>query len=143
MEPLLTEYREVCQNHRAVTDFRAKLLALLPVASGAGIYLLLNDRGGVLDTRHLPAVGLFGILVTLGLFFYEHHAMEQCWDLLQRGAFLEHEMGLTKGQFGVQVEKEDAKRWPQRLVGPEGAAWVIYITTMGAWLYVTMSGGWA
>ena len=34
---LLADYTEVCRSHDAITDFRAKLLALLPLASGAGI----------------------------------------------------------------------------------------------------------
>ena len=39
---LLAEYAEVCTSHAGITDFRAKLLALLPIASGAGIALLQN-----------------------------------------------------------------------------------------------------
>lgn len=33
-EQLLSYYGEVCRSHEAITDFRAKLLALLPIASG-------------------------------------------------------------------------------------------------------------
>lgn len=48
-----------------IADFRSKLLALLPIASGAGIFVLLNvkDEG----REYLPAVGFFGSLVTVGL----------------------------------------------------------------------------
>ena len=40
-ETLRAEYHEVCSSHQAITDFRGKLLGLLPIATGAGIFLLL------------------------------------------------------------------------------------------------------
>ncbi len=51
-ENVRTEYREVCQNHRAITDFRAKLLTLLPVISGVGIYVLLPKQGPPENLAH-------------------------------------------------------------------------------------------
>jgi hypothetical protein len=38
------EYEEVCRIHAAIVDFRGKLLVLLPIASGAGIFHLLEQR---------------------------------------------------------------------------------------------------
>ena len=69
-ETLRLAYEQTCGSHGAITDFRAKLLALLPIASGtAGIFLLLNGdqlpRPGLLQ-----AIGLFGCAITLGLFIY-------------------------------------------------------------------------
>ena len=43
---LLAEYQEVCKSHSGITDFRAKLLALLPIASGAGVGLLVTQGQG-------------------------------------------------------------------------------------------------
>ncbi len=40
---LQIQYEEVCRSYQAIADFRAKLIGLLPLASGAGIFLLLND----------------------------------------------------------------------------------------------------
>src|SRR4029453_11233264 len=62
------EYEEVCRSHAATTDFRGKLLALLPLASGAGLFLLLEQRD---PGAPLAAIGVFGCAVTLGLFIYE------------------------------------------------------------------------
>jgi hypothetical protein len=42
-EALLGEYREVCASHASITNFRAKLLALLPIASGAALGVLAFD----------------------------------------------------------------------------------------------------
>ena len=49
-------YQDASRRHQAVTDFRAKLLGLLPIASGAGILVLLKDGLGV--EKLGPAVGL-------------------------------------------------------------------------------------
>ncbi len=34
-------YGEICTAHHGIADFRAKLLALLPIASGAGLLAIL------------------------------------------------------------------------------------------------------
>jgi hypothetical protein len=68
---LLADYTEVCRSHDAITDFRAKLLALLPLASGAGIGLLVARGSSHIsrtDAGLLLALGLFGAIVTAGLF---------------------------------------------------------------------------
>ena len=72
---LRTAYQEVCSSYHGIAEFRAKLLGLLPLAS-AGIFLLLDNA--LLDAankdfakQYLGPIGLFGFVVTLGLFFYE------------------------------------------------------------------------
>jgi hypothetical protein len=35
-------YDDVCRRHDGIADFRAKLLTLLPIASGAWIFLLIG-----------------------------------------------------------------------------------------------------
>ena len=39
-ENVRTVYREPCTSYRAIDDFRMKLLGLLPLATGAGIFLV-------------------------------------------------------------------------------------------------------
>jgi len=75
-------YGRVCESYQAIDDFRMKLLGLLPVATGTGVFLLLNDNVPVLGTKAsqgqseslaslLAAIGAFGTVFTLGLFSYE------------------------------------------------------------------------
>lgn len=147
MENLRTGYREVCQNHRAVTDFRGKLLTLLPVVSGVGIYLLIPKTAnpGDLDPTYLVAIGLFGVLVTLGLFLHEIRGIEECGDLIEVGRWLEEKMGLSEGQF---IREDNyyhrQKSWLRGFInnfkGPVGAAWVIYPSVGAAWLFVATLG---
>jgi len=42
VEGLKALYEQVCNAHNGIADFRGKLLTLLPIASGAGIFLLLT-----------------------------------------------------------------------------------------------------
>jgi hypothetical protein len=100
MENARTVYREVCQNHRAITDFRGKLLALLPVVSGVGLYLLIFKKASPsdLNPRYLVAIGIFGFVVTVGLFLHEIRAIEKCGELIEVGRSLEVKMGLTSSQ---------------------------------------------
>jgi hypothetical protein len=39
-ENLRDAYQELCNSYRAVDDFRMKLLAFLPLATGTGVVLL-------------------------------------------------------------------------------------------------------
>src|SRR5690349_21305564 len=67
-ETMRCEYEEICRSHLAITDFRGKLLGLLPLAAGTGIVLLLRRSTGTQSSALLAAIGLFGAVVTVGLF---------------------------------------------------------------------------
>ena len=51
-QALLTAYTEVCKSYQAISDFRGKLLALIPIVSGTGISLLINKADSV-NSSHL------------------------------------------------------------------------------------------
>ena len=106
-EILLTEYQEVCRSHAGITDFRAKLLAILPIASGAGVGLLVAQENGDLSSREaalLVALGIFGAVVTAGLLLYELRQIDVCKQLRDRAAVIENELGIEAGQFGGRRE---------------------------------------
>ena len=69
-------YEEVCKSHRAIDDFRARLLALLPLASGIGGLTLLSSQDTV--RTHMTASGLFGVAITAGLLIYELNGARRC-----------------------------------------------------------------
>lgn len=100
---LLAEYQEVCRSHAGITDFRAKLLALLPLASGAGVGVLVAQGDGAVSTTEaglLVALGIFGAVVTAGLFLYELRQIDVCKQLRNHAAWIESELGIEAGQFG-------------------------------------------
>ena len=147
VENLRTEYREVCQTHRAVSDFRAKLLTLLPLASGAGIFLLLRKQSEPLDPIHIVAIGVFGFVITLGLFFHELRGILHCSGLIELGKSLEDQLELDEGQFTLDYKyynphgnRPVVRKLVHELIGPRGAAWIIYPSVCIAWLYVASVG---
>jgi hypothetical protein len=109
---LLTEYQEVCKSHAGITDFRAKLLALLPIASGAGVGLLVIQGQGELTTTEaglLVGLGIFGVVVTVGLFLYELRQIDICKQLRNHATWIENQLGIEAGQFGGRRERLDLR----------------------------------
>jgi hypothetical protein len=107
-EDLRMAYQEVCRSHTAITDFRAKLLALLPVATGVGVGALVSSSNGRLagiEPGVLIAVGVFGALVTFGLFLYEARQIDICKQLRNHGSWLENELNIGPGQFGGRRDR--------------------------------------
>lgn len=137
VESLRLLYQETCRQHQGITDFRAKLLALLPLASGAGVLLLLGRDA---DTRFLGAIGLYGLAVTAGLFLYELRGIQRCITLRDQAAALEQALGVPAGlgQF-----RDRPRAALGGFVGAEGASWVIYLAILAGWAYVAGLGlGW-
>jgi len=123
-------YQQLCENYRAIDDFRTKLLGLLPFASAAGIAVLLNGADKH-DAASFGGVGAFGFLVTLGLFTYELHGMKKCGWLIRTGVGLEIYLGV-RGPFSTR---------PERVAGfidEPFAASVVYPATLAAWTFLSL-----
>ena len=136
---LKAAYDELCRRHDGIAEFRAKLLALLPIASGAGIFILVSE-GGVVDAAvpQLLPVGVFGVLVTIGLYFYELRGIQECNALIDAAREMEKLLLPNLSQFGAFNAKPRAVLG--RAVGATGAALIIYPTVVGAWVYVAGLG---
>ena len=85
----------------------------------------------------LGPIGIFGFVVTLGLFIYELRGMQRCRKLEEQGEALEIEMklGPELGPFRGQP--------PRRLgnmLGPPAAGFIIYIATAFTWLLLALYG---
>jgi hypothetical protein len=139
----LKAYEQLCTSYRAIDDFRAKLLGFLPLATGTGIFLLLGSSN-FKDVQNLPAatqcfllaVGAFGFLITLGLFFYEIYGIKKCAALIKAGQDMEDLLHLDVGQF---------KKRPQNvafLINEPFAAGVIYPTVLAAWTFFALIFAW-
>jgi hypothetical protein len=165
---LRDEYREVCTSHAGITDFRAKLLALLPVASGTGIGLLIfqvKTSVSEIPPGLLVGLGVFGALVTAGLFVYELRQIDVCKQLRNRAAYIERQFGEEAGQFGGRrgllalrdafppnrkrdEQLGDAERvgkkeeWPKGRLGAETAGYIVYGTVFCGWVVVFALGVW-
>src|ERR1017187_4438543 len=79
-EDLRAAYQAVCDRHQQIDDFRGKLLALLPIASGAASLLLLSKSDAI--HKYLTPIGVYGCAVTAGLFLYELYGVEACLQVI-------------------------------------------------------------
>ena len=107
-EALLVEYQQLRERHDGIADFRAKLLALLPLSSGAGIALLLRSKS--YDDGQLAVVGVFGAIVTVGLFLYELRGIGHRNVLICRGSDIEQKLDLTTGCGRADGRKVSVRR---------------------------------
>jgi hypothetical protein len=126
-------YGQLCESYHKIDDFRAKLLALLPIASAAGLFLLLNDK--LPDQAAIQAagpiflpVGIFGVVITLGLFAYEIYGIKKCGKLIGAGIELETDMRVH-GQFTSR---------PNRVVNELFAAGIVYPAVLAGWLFLVL-----
>ena len=131
-ENLRTVYAELCTSYHAIADFRAKLLGFLPLASGAGIFLFFGQQGIKTQTLSvLISVGLFGFLVTLGLFTYELRGIQRCNALIEAGKDLENKLGFD-GQFKLRPKAISG------VIGTTLAARMIYPAVLAAFLFIAL-----
>ncbi len=141
---LKVAYEQVCNSYRAIDDFRAKLLGLLPLVSGAGIFLLLNDvltdqEKSKIAVEFLLLISIFGFVVTLGLFFYEIHGIKKCGHLINVGQEIERKLRIE----GLFLNRP---RDVAGFINEPFAASIIYPAVLAAWLFVALYGivpGWA
>lgn len=131
---LRAAYQELCTSYRAIDDFRAKLLGFLPLVSGVGVFLLLNDAftnqtASNFARQFLGPMGIFGFVVALGLFFYELHGIRKCDHLIRIGKQIEDLLGI-EGQF---TNRPDAVA---RHINEPFTARVIYPTVLAAWTFL-------
>jgi hypothetical protein len=98
-DALTTMYQEVCSHHQSISDFRGKLLALVPIASGAFIGLATAKEAWTKNGPLLIAAGVVGALVTFGLYLFEAWQADTCRHLEHHASFLEEELHMEAGQF--------------------------------------------
>jgi hypothetical protein len=133
-EDLRMAYQQVCSSHNAIADFRAKLLGFLPLASGTGVFLLLNNNVATNSAakQYIWPVGIFGFVVTLGLFFYELRGIQQCNRLTAVGEKIEDLLTID-GQFNRRIDP------PRPYISHTFAARVIYPAVLAAWIFLVLA----
>src|SRR5262249_21900596 len=139
-------YKQVCETYRAIDTFRGTLLGALPLASGAGIMVVLKEfpPDGRLSWPFV-ALGILGFLVSLGFFVFEIYGIRRCTYLIGLGQHLEEELG-ARGQFVYRpVGLEGFGLLPTtlaRYVSEPMASGLIYPAVLAAWTYIALSGTW-
>jgi hypothetical protein len=128
-QSLRSAYDQLCQSYRAIDDFRAKLLGLLPLVTGGGLVLVTKGVKDINPDLFLP-VGVFGALVTFGLLSYEIYGIRKCHALIIAGGRLEARLGLGAGQFIARPREV----WG--VLNEPFAAAIIYPAVIAAWTFL-------
>ena len=128
-QSLRSAYDQLCQSYRAIDDFRAKLLGLLPLVTGGGLVLLTKGVKDINPDLFLP-VGVFGAFVTFGLLSYEIYDIRKCHALIIAGGRLEARLGLGAGQFIARPREV----WG--VLNEPFAAAIIYPAVIAAWIFL-------
>ena len=151
----VTAYSELCSSYKAIDDFRQKLLALLPLISGASMFLFKDGN------NQSTLMAVFGFMVTLGLLIFEIHGTRKCTHLIVTGQFLEkileiegqfrnrpeglktlEEQKAPKGLKGIKYIKNKATTSFNKYIAPyinePLAAGVIYPSVLGGWIFLAL-----
>jgi len=129
-------YEQICRSHAGIAEFRAKLLALIPLASGAGVFTVLGKFTAGHGQKLLAPIGLLGFAFALGLFVYELRGIEDCTMLRDRARKIEETHGIDPlhGHF---------MKWPPGrfdVLDEVGAGWIVYTAVLAGWAFVAVRG---
>jgi hypothetical protein len=130
---LQTEYKEVCNNFRTLTDIRFKLLAFLPVGTALGVTIVL--KAGQKPTLSGAFIGLFGLIVTSSVALYNMRNDQLYVELVSRAAELERDLKLKGGAFSHRP-----RAWRRAFLLPvnHDQIYWIYWASMIAWLFTIL-----
>jgi hypothetical protein len=90
-------------------------------------------------SKLLGPIGLFGAVVTVGLFIYELRGIQRCHRLERQAKALERKLKLSEDQSGVL--NLPPRSWYDML-GPPAASLIVYLAVVFAWLYVAGDRWW-
>ena len=147
-------YAEISASVRTTDDISFKLLGLVPLISGGGIFLLLDVSKQPDWSLVTIFIALFGAVVTFAIYRWEVRNIQTCNWLIARGAELEElswpreQVGVPKGQFSNRDPKPRVLGWrskpdpnrkgPSRVLdwrmGKADAERLLYTVTIVAWL---------
>jgi hypothetical protein len=128
-ELLLKLYEASCANWRHLVEVRFKLLGLVPTVSLALLAVVFGSDGpgkGLTATQKL-IIAVIGLLVTVGLWIYDHRNSALHDDLISRARKIEEELKVDTGVFRGRLK-------PKGLLKHGTATMLIYIASTAAWL---------
>jgi hypothetical protein len=136
-DKLKLDYEQTCQQIRAFTDIRFKLLAFVPTLTGAAVALVSR----VTDQWTVLAVGLLGLFVTRGIVFYEMRNTGLYNAAVDRAKCLEVSLSLPiatpgKKMGGLFSERPPTPTWFKIPVRHGLALAFVYSAALGGWAYI-------
>jgi hypothetical protein len=134
-DALVTEYEEIADNFRTLTETRFELLKLLALA--AGVASVVKPETG---TPWLLPFALIGLTFTLSIVTYNKRNDQLYDELIGRAASIERELGVPDGAFANRPASWLSfgiwkLRWPINHRMPVSG---IYIATTSFWLFLAL-----
>jgi len=127
------DYEQALLTFRMLADIRFKLLALVPLVSGAAITFLTADPAKV-GLPTILALSLFGLLVTFGITVYNVRNTHIMNSTLYRARELETLLMFPRGGQFQRSPKHLAGFWVIPISSDRGLA-LIYGTVLAAWTF--------
>jgi len=143
-EDLRLDYNQTTDLMRGLTDVRFKLLAFVPTISGAAIAILGHGK----STGELLAVGLLGLVATVGVVIFDLRNTQLLDYAVLRAQSLEERLGLASifepGRTGGLYSERpgrDLRLFGLAGVGHDRGLALVYSAAIGGWCYIVAWGG--
>jgi hypothetical protein len=143
LERLRLDYEQTTDLMRQITDVRFKLLALVPTLSGAAVAVL----GRPTSDAELLAVGLLGLVATVGVLVYELRNTQLYDYALHRAQVLERHLGsisldesaLDGGLFSDRPTRS-LRLFSVLPVDRDAGLILVYSAAIAGWTYLSAWG---
>jgi hypothetical protein len=142
-ESLRLDYNETTDLMRGLTDVRFKLVAFVPTISGAAIAILGHGR----STSELLAVGLLGLVATVGIVIFDLRNTQLLDYAVLRAQSLEERLGFVSifepgrsGGFFSERPGRDLRVFGLAGVGHDRGLALVYSAAIGGWCYIVAWG---
>src|SRR5215204_831256 len=129
------DYEQSLQTYQMLADVRFKLLALVPLISGAAIAFLTTDPVHA-SSQIVLAGGVFGLLITLGISIYDQRNTQYMNVARFRARELEKRLPLPLEGYFQHGPAKDLEFLGWMYVWSDRSLALIYGTVLTAWVFL-------
>ena len=134
---LRLDYDQTQQLLRTLTDIRFKLLAFVPTIAGASVGFFGRER----PAAELMAIGLVGLVATLGILVYELRNSQTFATAVDRARMLEQRLELGSGGLLTERSAGTGRLFGFLPIGRELGLGLVYGAALAGWTYLVAWGG--
>jgi hypothetical protein len=133
---LQLDYDQTQQLLRTLTDIRFKLLAFVPTIAGASVGLFGRAR----PAAELMAIGMLGLVSTLGILVYELRNSQTYTAAVHRARKLEERLELGSGGLLSESPAGTGRLLGFMPIGRELGLALVYGAALAGWTYLVAWG---